>query len=159
MANYKKISLDFHGVINSNPVFFGNLARLMKACGHTVYIVSGGPREYIAEYLAEHDIPYDVLWCIFDYFNAREKIKVAPDGSFHIDDELWNAAKGKFCSLERVDLHIDDSNVYGAYFTTPYAYFDTKEQSVTLDGKIIPIKLGTAKIADIISAYLSSGLH
>jgi len=136
----KKISVDFHGVINFDPVLFGAMMRLWHDKGIKIYVVSGGPHEYIAAYLQKHNIPYDNLWCIFDYFNSREKITVAADGSFHIDDELWNAAKGKFCAAEKIDLHIDDSNVYGKYFSTPYVQFDGKKRCFYTDTTCIYIK-------------------
>ena len=148
MANCKKISIDFHGVINTAPDFFAALMRILQENGVKVYVVSGGPNAYIQEYLAEHLIPYDELWCIFDYFNAREKVKVAADGSFHIDDELWNKAKGDFCAREQIGVHIDDSTIYGKYFTTPYVRFNTPERYFEIDGAEISIDNGAEKIAD-----------
>ena len=124
MKHGNKISFDFHGVINQAPDFFKSLADEARAQENLIYIVSGGPREYIKEYLSAHGFQYDVLWCIFDYFDAKEKIEVAADGSFHIDDEAWNAAKGKYCAVQDIAIHIDDSPIYGRYFTTPYARFD-----------------------------------
>ena len=103
MMKTNKISIDFHGVINKAPDFFKSLTDYAVTQGCKIYIVSGGPREYISQYLAEHQIKYDELWCIFDYFDAKQKIAVATDGSFHIDDSL----------------------IYGRYFSTPYVRFES----------------------------------
>lgn len=125
MMKTNKISIDFHGVINKAPDFFKSLTDYAVTQGCKIYIVSGGPREYISQYLAEHQIKYDELWCIFDYFDAKQKIAVATDGSFHIDDEKWNAAKGEYCAREKISWHIDDSLIYGRYFSTPYVRFES----------------------------------
>ena len=150
MANYKKISFDFHGVINTAPEFFAAVLRTLRRHKVRVYVVSGGPREYIEQYLAIHKIPYDALWCIFDYFNAREKVEVAADGSFHIDDALWDAAKGEYCAREKIGLHIDDSEIYGKYFTTPYVRFDSKEQHFEIAFAVLDVDEGAAQVAKIL---------
>ena len=146
MTHFNKVSIDFHGVINSNPEFFSKLTGLMKAKGVAVYIVSGGPRKFIERYLQRHEIPYDYIWCIFDHFNAREKIELSADGSFHIDDNLWNAAKGRFCEREEIDLHIDDSIVYGRHFATPYVRFDTLNQHFHIGKERIAVTAGAEAV-------------
>lgn len=132
---YRKIGVDFHGVINSNPQFFRRLFALFLEHGHRVYIVSGGPREYIKQYLQENDIPYSKIWCIYDHFEARNKVTFLPDGGFYVDDLLWDSAKGKYCRRAHISLQIDDSKIYGRYFTTPYIYYDTATQSFNLNNK------------------------
>ncbi len=144
--NGKKISFDFHGVINKAPDFFKTMANLAKTAGYEVYIVSGGPREYIEKYLAQHQIKYDNLWCIFDYFDAKEKIAVAADGSFHIDDLAWNEAKGKYCAREKICLHIDDSLIYGRYFTTPYVRFEEKTNLLHYETQSISVLKGSENV-------------
>lgn len=155
MTSFKKVSIDFHGVVNSNPEFFSSFLGLMKAKNIEVYITSGGPHKFIARYLNMHNIPYDRIWCIFDYFNAREKVEIAADGSFHIDDKLWNSAKGKFCERENIDLHIDDSIVYGRYFKTPYVRFDTLGQHFSLDKE----KVSATDGADVVWQALQNHLQ
>lgn len=152
MANCKKISVDFHGVISAEPEFFGKLMRVWQKQEIKLYVVSGGPREYIEQYLTKYKIPYDELWCIFDYFNAREKVAVAADGSFHIDDEMWNRAKGDYCSREKIGLHIDDSAIYGKYFTTPYVRFDRKNKCFVFNGEV----LATDESAEAVAQKLST---
>ena len=36
-----KIGLDFHGVINTSPEFFGLISKLLLDAGHEVHIITG----------------------------------------------------------------------------------------------------------------------
>ena len=150
MMNYKRISVDFHGVITKEPEFFRNLIQLWRRAGWEIYIVSGGPREYIERFLDEHNIVYDKLWCIFDYFNAQNKVEIAADGSFHVDDELWNVAKAEFCACQQIGLHIDDSKVYGKYFTTPYVRYDNINRHFEIGKAVLEVEQGATQVAKIL---------
>ena len=136
----KKIGIDFHGVINSNPDFFRSLLTLFVNDDYKIYIVSGGPREYIEKYLKEYNIPYSEIWCIFDHFDARNQVTFLPDGSFHVDNFLWDSAKGKYCRGNNISFQIDDSPIYGKYFSTPYIMFDTETQSFEVNNKKLSTK-------------------
>lgn len=153
MTSFNKVSLDFHGVINSNPEFFCNFLSFLQTRGIEIYIISGGPQKFIARYLAMHNIPYNHIWCIFDHFNERDKVKIAADGTFRIDDKLWNSAKGKFCKQENIDLHIDDSIVYGRHFSTPYVRFDTLKQCFDLGKEKISVNEDTEVIWQALQNY------
>lgn len=133
----KKIGVDFHGVINSNPFFFGKLCALAEEQGHEIHIISGGPKEYIEKFLALHKIKYTALWCIFDYFDAKNEVEFLPDGSFHVDDTAWDSAKGEYCRRNEICVHIDDSLVYGDYFTTPYCLYNERGKQGILKGQTL----------------------
>jgi len=137
MAMSYKIGLDYHGVINTNSDFFREFCDLLRKQKAEIHIISGGPRETIGEFLKLHQIKYDKIWCIYDYFNAREEVKILPDGSFHVDDYKWNAAKGEYCSKQGISLQIDDSQIYGKYFKTPYCLYDEQNCSGNLSGYFI----------------------
>lgn len=156
MTSFKKVSLDFHGVVNSNPAFFSDFLGFLQTQNIEVYIISGGPRKFIVRYLDMHNIPYDKVWCIFDHFNERDQVEVAPDGAFRIDDKLWNSAKGKFCKQENIDLHIDDSIVYGRHFTTPYVRFDTKGQFFAFGKRQISVAEGASKVWAFLTASVAA---
>lgn len=134
---YKKIGLDFHGVINTNPEFFRELINLVRQEGIECHIISGGPEEFIAQYLAEQKINYQNLWCIFDFYEAKKKVTMLADGSFHIDDELWDKAKAEYCRNQNIDVHIDDSSIYGKYFTTPYCQYNPHTKQGIVNGTVI----------------------
>jgi len=128
-ATNGKIGVDFHGVINTDPSFFQQLICEFLSRGHEVHIISGGPEEYIKNYLSEHKIAYSQIWCIYNYYDNKGKITVYDDGSFYMDDELWNKAKADYCRRNNICLHIDDSAVYGKYFTTPYCLYQSQTKS------------------------------
>lgn len=128
-----KIGIDFHGVINVKPDFFRLF--LLEALKNNleVYIISGGPRETILSYLNQYQIPYTKLWCIYDYYENRHQIAFFDDGSFKVDDNLWNKAKAEYCQRENICVHIDDSPVYGKKFVTPYCLYDEKNNCCYID--------------------------
>ena len=154
--NIKKVSIDFHGVINSNPKFFSEFFELLQAKGVEVYVTSGGPQKFVERYLLLNNIPYNHIWCIFDHFNKREKIELSADGSFRIDDKLWNTAKSRFCAHENIDIHIDDSVVYGRYFTTPYVLFNMPEQCFIIGKEKISIAENMEFIWQALLKYLQT---
>ena len=133
----KKIGVDFHGVININPDFFKEFNDFALSQGHEIHIISGGPRDTIEKFLALHKIKYTVLWCIFDYFDAKNEVEFLPDGSFHVDDVAWDSAKGEYCRRNGICVHVDDSRIYGKYFTTPYCLYDEYGRYGILNGATI----------------------
>ena len=146
-----KIGVDFHGVINTKPDFFREFCREALKIGLEVYIISGGPRETILAYLNQYQIPYTKLWCIYDYYEQRHQVEFYDDGSFHIDNELWNKAKAEYCKEQNICIHIDDSAIYGREFATPYCRYDEKANSCVLNGKQIYL----AKPAQALSQILA----
>jgi hypothetical protein len=43
-----------------------------------------------------------------------------------IDKELWDKTKAEYCQKEGIHFHLDDSDIYGEHFTTPYAKISVK---------------------------------
>lgn len=127
MGSDCKIGIDFHGVLNVYPDFFREFIAEALQNGIEVYIISGGPCDVIRQYLEEQRIKYTEIWCMYDYFAQSSEIEYLPDGSFHVDDKLWNAAKAEFCKKENICLHIDDSMIYGRNFRTPYCLYDERK--------------------------------
>lgn len=153
-VNSNKISFDFHGVINQRPQLIKSLATLALKHKCAVYIVSGGPCDYIKNYLQQQQIPYTKIWCIYDFYEKKDLVKFLPNGEFHIDDELWDKAKGDYCRRNKISLHIDDSTVYGKYFTTPYAHFDARHNIMHLPQQDISLDLDAATIFAQIAEFL-----
>ncbi|MBQ4400229.1 MAG: HAD family hydrolase [Alphaproteobacteria bacterium] len=140
-----KIGVDFHGVINCNPLFFKEFCDCAIKHGFEIHIISGGPCETIKNFLAQYQIKHNIIWCIFDHFNEQEKVVFLPDGSFHVDDELWDSAKAEYCLRNNICVMIDDSLVYGKYFTTPYCLYDEHKKSGKLSGSTIDFSLSAEK--------------
>ncbi len=133
----KKIGIDFHGVFNSNTQFFKDFCAYAAEHGFEIHIISGGPKETIEKFLTLHKIQYTAVWCIFDYFDAKSEVEFLPDGSFHVDDEKWDSAKAEYCRRNDICVQIDDSTIYGRYFTTPYCLYDEKGKIGMLNGNVI----------------------
>jgi len=122
-----KIGIDFHGVISANPKNFADFCREIRRLGIKVYIISGGPKDDILRYLIKNNIEYDEIWAILDYYKELNVAKCYDDGSFQIPTEIWDKAKAKYCIENDIAFHIDDSPVYGTYFTTPYCQYDIQK--------------------------------
>lgn len=134
---FRKVGIDFHGVLNTNPHFFKEFFDILYSKDCSVYVISGGPRRMIEDFLNNHDLSYAKIWCIFDYFDARQEVKFLADGSFYVDDEAWNAAKANYCRQNNIDVQIDDSSIYGKYFTTPYCLYNGYLKQGKLGNNII----------------------
>ena len=130
-----KIGLDFHGVINSHPSYFKDFTQAAVSRGHKIYIITGGPADKIACFLRGWGICYQELFAIVDYYAAKGEVTFYKDGSFHVDDKLWNTAKARFCKKYQIDIHIDDSDVYGQSFSTPYCHYDDKTGNCCLNNQ------------------------
>lgn len=146
-----KIGIDFHGVINTNPEFFRKFCQTALKQGIEVYIISGGPRETILAYLNQYQIPYSNLWCIYDYYEQRHQVEFYDDGSFHVEDELWNKAKAEYCKRQNICVHIDDSAIYGREFATPYCRYDEKTNSCVLNGQQISLEDSVIALTKILT--------
>lgn len=125
----KRIGLDFHKVISADPQFFYRFCLAANAEGFEIYIISGGPEKYVRQFLRQQQIEYDCLWCIFDYYKDKEKVIYHSDGSFMMNDEVWNRAKAEYCRAHKIAVHIDDSLIYGKYFTTPYCLYNPQTKN------------------------------
>jgi hypothetical protein len=128
----KKIGIDFHGVISAAPDIFATFTQALRKYGIKVYIITGGPVTEIKKYLELHKVEYDVVWAILDFYEAKGDVRFYEDGSFEVPTKLWNEAKAKYCEEEHIQLHIDDSKVYGKYFVTPYCQYDIATKSCLL---------------------------
>lgn len=49
-----------------------------------------------------------------------EPVKFTSPDNPWFDGIKWDKAKGEYCKRQDIMLHIDDSEVYGKYFETPY---------------------------------------
>lgn len=150
----KKIGIDFHGVINTDPVFFQKLAQELLRRHIEVHIISGGPEDYIKNYLQDNGILYSQIWCIYSYYENKGQITIYEDGSFYMDDEIWNKAKADYCRRHKIGLHIDDSLIYGKYFTTPYCLYNGN----TKTGQILDCQIAFSESAELCADQLMSVL-
>jgi len=129
-----KLGLDYHGVISANPVVFSNLSNILIESGQEVHIITG--RRITINFkktlwdLGIH--PKVLLWSISDH---HWELKTPMTGYLEdqpvIHSDIWNATKGQYCFEKKINLHLDDSEVYGHYFKTPYlTYYKDDERTI-----------------------------
>jgi hypothetical protein len=128
-----KLGLDYHGVISANPIVFSNLTKILIESGQEVHIITG--RRITDEFkkiLEDLDIKYTHLFSIADHhFELNSPMTGYEEGQPKLIDELWNPTKAIFCEHEKINLHLDDSEVYGHYFKTPYlTYYKDDERTI-----------------------------
>lgn len=116
-----RIGLDVHGVIDKYPEVFAALSRALVKDGHDVHVVTGPSRtpDFEAQ-LRVWGIDFTHFCSIIDY-RAEQGIAVTYDerGPW-VRPEEWDTAKAEYCEKEKIDLMIDDSDVYHRHFKTPY---------------------------------------
>ena len=119
-----KIGLDIHGVIDSNFKMFCELTNMLVREGHEVHVITGPSESLVENMLKDNDIVYTHFFSIVD--NAKKNnigIRLDEDGNPWIDGDFWDRSKAKYCEEQGIDLHLDDSDIYGKHFKTPYARF------------------------------------
>lgn len=124
-----KIGLDFHGVINDNPVYFSRFTAEAVRRGYEVHIITGGPSHKVKELLDKWNICYTAVFAILDYYDAQGEVEYFENGEFKVSEKLWDIAKAEYCQLMGINMHIDDSTKYIKWFTTPYCHYDEKRKN------------------------------
>lgn len=120
-----KIGLDVHGVIDDNPVFWSAITESLIKEGHEVHIITGHPlNSKLTDKLSRMNIKCSCLFSIVDYHKSiGTKMWQDQNGHWFMNPEIWDRTKADYCAREGIDLHIDDSKVYGEFFTTPYSLY------------------------------------
>ena len=155
MSKRLKIGIDYHGVITQNPAFFGELTSLALKENHQIVVLSGAKAQDVEAYLLQNNISYSAVFSLLDYFQARELATFYEDGSFFVPSVLWDRAKADYCLKNGVDLHIDDSMLYGTYFQTPFCLYSKKGERCTFIKKNVVLdfqKSAKEVLSDIVSA-------
>ena len=121
------IGIDIHGVINAKPDFFREFMATLIQGGAEIHVISGPTIAQCQKELEALRIfpvtHYTKIFSIVDYHIAvGTKVIWTPEGP-EMDPYLWNETKAAYCEREKIDLHIDDSDMYGMFFKTPYARF------------------------------------
>ena len=150
-----KIGLDYHGVIDINVAFFSSFCTEAKNHGHSICIITGGPKVLVEEKLIQYNIKHDFVYAISDYYQALNQVIQTENGKLIIPDELWNNAKADFCNRNNVDLHIDDNIEYLQVFSTPYCYYNqTNHKGIMSSGDEIDFRASPKQILDKIEQIL-----
>lgn len=129
-----KLGLDIHGVIDSNPESFAFLSKSVIATGGEVHIITGGSwTEELENQIREYGIKWTTHFSVYDYLldSGIDSIGIIqfPDGTIQkkFDFQLWDTIKAGYCKSKNIDLHIDDTEVYSNYFTTPFLLYKSSD--------------------------------
>lgn len=119
-----KIALDIHGVCDSSPEFFKLISKLIINDGGEVHILTGRRvSDGALEEVRELDIGYTHFFSIADHHEEiGTKMWEDKNGNPWLDDETWDRTKGDYCKENEIDFCMDDTERYGEYFETPFAY-------------------------------------
>jgi hypothetical protein len=113
-----RLGLDYHGIIDKHPKIYGLLSKLVMFFGGRVFIITG--HSVTPDFIGDlHDLKmrYDQILSIIDYHKDHGiKVRYDEKGDPWIDEEVWNATKADLCELYNIDVHVDDSKIYGKYF-------------------------------------------
>jgi len=124
-----KIGLDIHGVCDANPEFFVKLSQLFVKQGHEVHILTGRRvSDGALEEIEELGLSYTHFFSISDYHQENgTKMWEDENGNPWLDGEEWDRTKGDYCKEHNIDFCIDDTERYGKYFETPFAFIKIKK--------------------------------
>lgn len=121
-----KLGLDIHGVITRSPDFFSKLSKETIRQGHEVHLLTGASlSKSVVMSLINYDIAWTRLFSITDYHLASGiTVDFDKNGNPWIEESLWDRSKAEYCAKNEIDFYIDDSDVYGKHFTTPYCFYN-----------------------------------
>jgi len=153
-----KIGIDIHGVSDTNQKFFSELTKLLVANGHEVHILTGS--EHTPEF--EQHLKNKLKLCWTHLFSISSyHLKSGTDvsyinGSPYMDEDVWNRTKAEYCKKHCIQLHLDDSGIYGKYFETPYGKYSSnkklvnKKKIAVIGGSFNPVTQGHVSMAEAV---------
>lgn len=153
-----KIGLDIHGVANADAAFFSELTHVLVDGGHEVHILTGVERTPALERHLKIDLElsWTHLFSITSHCRDLGADIETIQGKPYVDEDLWNRAKAEYCRQHAIDLHLDDSAVYGRHFSTPYAKYFTnrqpteKKKIAVIGGSFNPVTHAHAMMAEAV---------
>jgi len=136
LSHVRRICIDMHGVIDSDPTYFKDLMYELTNMGIDIYVLSGPPAEEITKKLSLFDINplshFNKVLSIVDYLRSiGEKMWLDNKDTWWADEVSWWSAKANICEKMDIDVMIDNTNKYEPYFRHIKARFilwiNTKE--------------------------------
>jgi len=115
-----KIGLDVHGVIDQHIKFFGLLSSYFIENGHEVHIITGMKKSEYDKTRSDKYMPYTYFYSITDDLLTKLTYILDIHDRPRFNEYDWNTAKAKYCKEKKIDIMLDDSDIYSKYFTTPY---------------------------------------
>lgn len=112
---------DFHGVLDTHKVF-RVMAQALINDGHKVHIITGEEdTPAFRKQLKALGINFHKVFSITSYHKRNgTKVRYDKKGEPWMSKKMWNKTKADYCRAQKIDLHIDDTAVYGEFFSTPF---------------------------------------
>ncbi|MEZ4524810.1 MAG: adenylyltransferase/cytidyltransferase family protein [Desulfobacterales bacterium] len=160
--NPLKIGIDIHGVADANAFFFSRLAELLVENGHEVHILTGSEHSPELERHLREDLGlcWTHLFSITSHHKEQGTAISYIHGKPNMDEDEWNRTKAEYCKKHGIELHLDDSPVYGRFFETPFAKYyanhcpDNKSKVAVIGGSFNPVTMGHLKMAETVLHFL-----
>ena len=128
-----KIGFDLHGVISDLPEVFKFIGESIIKNSGEVHILTGSNEIKAIYELREigfiKDIHYTHIFSVQDFLDRTDlpSKSIHPKyGNLEYVDIWWDRAKARYCKDNDINLHLDDTAIYGDYFGTPFARVFTK---------------------------------
>jgi len=128
MMKKYKLAIDIHGVADMVPEFFALISKLLVDNNNEVHILTGRRvSDGALDEIKELNLTYTHFFSIADH-HEKNGTKMHNDnkGNPWMDDEIWDRTKGDYCKENKIDFCIDDTERYGNYFETPFAFVKIK---------------------------------
>jgi len=153
-----KIGIDIHGVSDADKDFFSELTKLLVENGNEVHILTGS--EHTPEFENHLKDDLKLHWTHFfsiSSYHLESGTQVSYiNGNPYMEEEAWNRTKAEYCKKHGIQLHLDDSGIYGKFFTTPYGKYYSNQQPVRkkkiaiIGGSFNPVTQGHVSMAEAI---------
>ena len=124
--NKIKFGVDYHGVYEKYYNIFNVFNRLLIDNKHEVHLITGEPIEDNIKFktklkkMGNGIIHFTHMFSITDYLIDNDFPYVQTHNGIKFINEDWDSAKARYCLDNNITLMVDDSEIYGTYFKTPY---------------------------------------
>lgn len=124
----KRLGLDIHGVLDTNPKDFVQIAKMVRMAGGEVHVITGSA---YSKDIEQQLLSYNNGNKFWDFFVSiqDELLKTLPFVKIDIygrpcwENETWDRFKGNYCLKNNIELHFDDTDRYKKYFSTPIVIY------------------------------------
>lgn len=117
-----KIGLDYHGLLDQSFIFWSVVTNALVDAGHEVHIITGSRKKDVEKELESYKIKYTHFFSITDSLLEKNVPHIEYNGNWSFDNKEWNKAKAQYCMINRIDIHLDDTENYGKHFYTPFFF-------------------------------------
>jgi len=123
------IGLDLHGVIDRFPFLFKKLSEKWNEEGHNIHIMTGMEWDKAWRAVKKAGIVYHKHFSIVDFHKkmGTEIWEKSNSEGYWMESETWNQSKGNYAMSWNMDIHFDDSPIYGRYFPKGCTYIQVPE--------------------------------